>query len=310
MKIAWVGLFKSAPYEPQWIGTNQAIEYSEHEFRKYDYRAEDPKYIREEIAVFKPDAIIQSVSDCLENEPYLNDCKYYAGNPLQIFHYVDVRFEIPFPRIESGAIDYMFISNDNTDQKENWKNHIGCKDVVFMPCAYFMDCMWEDDEIIPEIIFIGAKDVRGRAFGQERLNIIEQIRKKEIPLFACGDVWDREHRKNVMEVQPHLYSKYQFALSINSVTNSLEKYTSNRLFNICGAGGIALVKRFDGLDSFYEEGKHIFAFDNVDELKHIFNKYKNADLSKMRHDAWWHTMRNHTWLQRVEEMVEYIGKWL
>lgn len=84
-------------------------------------------------------------------------------------------------------------------------------------------------------------------------------------------------------------------------------YTSNRLFNSAGAGGCILVKQFPGLEKIYPEDCLTPFGDEADLITTaaaVLSDKSRQQTLRIRAEE--HTWRNHTWLDRIDEILTFI----
>lgn len=85
-------------------------------------------------------------------------------------------------------------------------------------------------------------------------------------------------------------------------------YTSNRLFNSAGAGGCVLVQAFPGLEKLYPSDCVVVFKDAKDVLKKAVIVANDLQLQrKIRISAENYTWRNHTWVDRIGELLKRIN---
>jgi len=147
------------------------------------------------------------------------------------------------------------------------------------------------------MIFIGNKT---NLDAHKRVKLLESIPN----LKWIGNTHTRkEERNKILDEQERMYQRSRYALSVSHY-NGKRGYTSNRLFNICGSGGLAVVQYFDGLLDLYNEAE-VIMFEELDGLKQQLEIYDNQPewRLRMRFNAWNRTRNEHTWAKRYETLL-------
>jgi len=139
------------------------------------------------------------------------------------------------------------------------------------------------------------------------------IRKAKLPFEYIGNARDNlELKKSHYTNMATLYQNHGFCLSFNNYLQGIDSYTSNRLFNICGSGGLAIVKRFPNIEEFYQPEVDVVTFGDFDEFMNKYEFYaENPDLcEKIRLNSWLRTMQAHTYTHRLLEMLRIINHYV
>lgn len=146
-------------------------------------------------------------------------------------------------------------------------------------------------EVKQDVIFIGNFNSQ---YHSNRGNIIDKISTKHPVLVISNEGQTRD--------QAGLYRKTPFSLAISQ---QVEGYTSNRLYNILASGGLCLTLWFPGIEDLFEHGKHLLWFKTADEaielIKEYLTKEEKCDIIRTQGKKLYE--EKHTASCRVENML-------
>lgn len=161
--------------------------------------------------------------------------------------------------------DFHFTYNLEIQKKLEEKHH---KQTGFLPFAYdvsqelYEECAKENE--IVKVCFIGNPDKTRAAF-------LEQIADKGIEIDVFGNDWKKFISNKSITLHSPVYGfeqwktlrKYRVQLNIMRIHN-LDSHNM-RSFEIPGIGGIQLAPNTKEHELFFEDGKEIFLYKNVNE---------------------------------------------
>ena len=91
-----------------------------------------------------------------------------------------------------------------------------------------------------------------------------------------------------------------------------QNYWSNRVHEETGRGGFVIHPRVPGLDKVYQDKKHLAFYDygNLNQLDDLIEYYlkHGAERARIKTDGHLHTLENHTFNNRIEQMLNIIGE--
>ncbi len=96
-------------------------------------------------------------------------------------------------------------------------------------------------------------------------------------------------------------------LGVN-ITHEIEGYWSNRQYLITGAGGFYICKYTPGLETVYENRRHVVWFETVDEAVDLLRRYLSDEVERRRIARAGHELARdrHTYLHRAGEIVRSL----
>jgi len=159
-------------------------------------------------------------------------------------------------------------------------------------------------DIGPDVVFLG----NGRANGT-RQSVLEKL-SKYYDVHAYGVGWEGEkfqtHPARWSTKAAQTNQEALVTLSISASANT-PHYTSNRLFNSCGAGACVAVEVYPGLNEYYPLDC-VAKFHSPDESVRVVGQLlKNKTRRmEMRIRAEEHTWRNHTWEDRISCLLSAV----
>lgn len=140
------------------------------------------------------------------------------------------------------------------------------------------------------------------------------------------DVYDRNsNRKSInyrypdiegMQIFPsveyketaEIYKKYLISLNVNTIENSSTMF-SRRLIEIIACGGVAITSYSPAVEKYFKD--YCYPFKTEEDLQDILYKFKTYGLNdedkiKLKNGAEF-IAKNHTWTQRLEQIINTIG---
>lgn len=183
----------------------------------------------------------------------------------------------------------------------------------FLPFAFdvsddlFETCKQEQEVV--KACFLGNPDKIRAAF-------IEQLAAKGVEIDVFGNDWDKfVHHKNITPHKP-VYSTEQwktlrkYRLQINLMRVHNEDSHNMRTFEVAGIGGIQVAPNTKEHNLFFEDGKEIFLYKNVDEcvgkinyLLSLSNEQANNFRAVIRQAA---IEKKHSYKDRAMQVLETI----
>jgi glycosyltransferase involved in cell wall biosynthesis/SAM-dependent methyltransferase len=161
-----------------------------------------------------------------------------------------------------------------------------------------------EPDVGPDIVFLGKAQATGN-----RKAVLEALsRHFDVHVFGSG--W----QSSGLQVRSAIWGTRAAAVNrqaktVLSVSNSATTpdYTSNRLFNSCGAGACVIAEAYPGLEVHYPAGA-VASFESPSECVQVARRLltDGAKRARMRDAAEDHTWRNHTWADRVSRLLDAV----
>jgi SAM-dependent methyltransferase len=161
-----------------------------------------------------------------------------------------------------------------------------------------------DPDVGPDVVFLGS----GRATGNRRSVLRALSRHFDVHVFGAG--W----RTPGLRARSPIWGTQAAAVNrrakvVLSISNSATTpdYTSNRLFNSCGAGACVMAEAYPGLETHYP-AEAVTRFKSPEECVRTARRLlaDSAERARMRDAAEDHTWRNHTWADRVGRLLDTV----
>jgi spore maturation protein CgeB len=165
-------------------------------------------------------------------------------------------------------------------------------------------------ELAYDLSFVGS-------WRPEREKVLQLIHENfpKLKIKVDGPYWSRcKYRpiRKIAGLKP-LYGKafsevVQSSLLSLNVTDTTNYPSANmRFFEILASGGTELVSGSDEMKTAFHDNRHVLYFANDAELlEKIDFALKNRDLMRViRSNGYQETFRNHSYLQRLKEMLSY-----
>lgn len=161
------------------------------------------------------------------------------------------------------CFDYLFLCN--LEYKKEYEEYFG-KPVYYMPQCGLIPKSTTGREIDWDVLFIGNDSSRWHKNRKEILQWVGNNFKLKV---ISGE--------KTSEDQSYLYKNSKFNLSISLPLNTV---TSNRLYNILASEGFALVSWFPGIETLFENFKHLVWFKTLKEVKGYIEFYSRISKQK------------------------------
>ncbi|MFH1308705.1 MAG: glycosyltransferase [Patescibacteria group bacterium] len=223
---------------------------------------------------------------------------------------------------ESAIKKYQNISYKNVI-KTQW----ACNHFLYEP---------NNDKKKYDITFVGQ--VHGN-----REKIIKKIRKRNVDVECWGNGWNngRVSQEKMIEIfcrskinlnfadssvatnwktiarlfaskknnKIKLYKPKEWVYNLNSIFSGRKKQIKGRNFEIPGGGSFLLTSQVGNLNDYYDIGKEIVTFKNVDELVYKANYFlKNEkEREKIAQAGYKRTLKDHTYEKRFIDIFKTIG---
>jgi glycosyltransferase involved in cell wall biosynthesis/2-polyprenyl-3-methyl-5-hydroxy-6-metoxy-1,4-benzoquinol methylase len=156
----------------------------------------------------------------------------------------------------------------------------------------------------PDVVFLGSSRLGG-----SRLSVLRML-SDHFEVHVYGEGWTsqgwRAHRAIWSTDAAAINRRAKTVLSI-SASSTTPYYTSNRLFNSCGAGACVIAEAYPGMDAHYPQ-EAIARFSNAEECVDVLRQLlaDDARRARMRTAAEDHTWRYHTWTDRISQLLEAL----
>jgi len=169
------------------------------------------------------------------------------------------------------------------------EKHFTNQKTFYFPNAYPDDLIYPlNIEKVNDVGFCGNINNRG-----EWLNLINYNCKLKVDEFVIGN--------DMVEA----INKYKIHFNRN-ISDDL----NYRTFETLGCQTFLLTNHTPGLDELFEVGKHLITYDSTDDLIQKINYYLNNDIERneIAKNGYEHVINNHTYLKRMEQLMEILKK--
>lgn len=148
-----------------------------------------------------------------------------------------------------------------------------------------------------------------------RLDLINAIVAQGINLHLFGKGWDDLSNKPGVYLHPFVndveFSKACAAakITLGYNTNQAYMYTSwRRPLNSMASGAFHLTRYFPGLETVFENGKHLVWFNSIPKAVELIEYYlvHDEEREKIAEAGRLEVLAHHTWDKRIEEMLQYM----
>ncbi len=257
------------------------------------------KVILKKIQLFRPDLILFLQYNALQ---FLVD----NGNELKAtlksggkigFWYVDLAPEINENFLLGKYIDILFLSN--AGQLKEYQKKWNLKQVVFMPQGCFLSNTFPTvKKYSYEIVFIGRRQSSDPRY-KER-NTLLDVFKVKIGLKEFDKFLELNQIISV-------YQQSKIVLG-TSWRNDVELYSSDRIFNVLGAGGFYLCSYFPGIEKLFKNHLHLVWFKTAEEGIRLASYYLNHNRKreKIAYRGYMLAKGKHTYEKRIKNITDII----
>jgi len=149
------------------------------------------------------------------------------------------------------------------------------------------------------ILHIGSES-RG-TYHDNRSAILEDLRRNIEVTTKNSAV--RDERAKIQNASYGDYHASDYSLSISMET---DKYTSDRLYTILGAGGCALCYKPLRLEEIFKDGEHLLFFRTAEEALSIIKRTTEEKRNAIKSNAFRHAQKHHTYKMRLLNILQNI----
>lgn len=153
-----------------------------------------------------------------------------------------------------------------------------------------------------EIIFMGGNYGSRFPLSDFRLTMVDFLYKEYGDRFACyGNGWGRSNGWVNQPEEAEIYRGSKIAINLSHF--DYERYSSDRIFRIMGAGPLCLTHRYRGVEKDFGIGEHLDVWRDLNELKAKIDYYLNNEEKRkaVAGAGCRYVHENCTWTNRVEE---------
>ncbi|MGB9609294.1 MAG: glycosyltransferase family protein, partial [Minisyncoccia bacterium] len=252
------------------------------------------------ISQFKPDLIFLLQYSSL---PFLVDNSYsikqILGEEGKIaFWLVDLEPRVYANKILGKFINFFFLTN--AGQIKEYQKKWGVKNVYFMPQGCFIAKNFPSSrKRVFDLGFLGRRQREDRRYKQ-RNKILDSFKKK------FGLI---ESDKNLtLTGQINFYQKCKIIIG-SSWRNDVYLYSSDRIFNVLGAGSFYLCSYFPGIEKLFKNHYHLVWFKTISEGHKLASYYLNheTEREKIAYNGYKLVKEKHTYLKRIENIFKIIN---
>lgn len=146
---------------------------------------------------------------------------------------------------------------------------------------------------------------------KERKEMVELLKdryKEQFSVYGMGWPGSNPTFLPNVETDAQIYRRSLIAISHNHFLASL--YTSDRIWRIMASGCFCLTKYFQRAETMFTCKEHIDWWTTFDELTDKIDHYLQAPFHALQigERGMNHVRKNHTWSNRIEEMLAFIKK--
>ena len=178
---------------------------------------------------------------------------------------------------------------------------IGYKNVIYTQwaCNHFLYGKL-DLPYLYDVTFVGHPH-------GNREQIINKISKGGINVKTWGYGWKTGRLSQVDLIK--VFNQSKINLNLSNPSEGSEQQIKGRNFEIPGCGGFLLTGRADNLEDYYEIGKEIVCYDDVDDLIDKIKYYLKHDEEReaIAKAGYNRTLREHTYEKRFDEIFKIIS---
>jgi spore maturation protein CgeB len=267
---------------------------------------------------FKPDLVFALAQapltiECLEN---LRTQKI----PTAFWFVEDFRF-MDYWKSKAVYYDYFFTIQKGDFFKE--LEEAGIKNYSCLPMAaspgIHKPCELNENEkeyFGSDISFVGAGYYNRRHFLKGLVDCDFKIWGTDWDMSSeLGSSIKRKGERIETEETVKIFNAARININLHSSTyhrgiNPFGDFVNPRTFEILSCGGFQLVDRRSGFEGLFEVNEELIVFDDLDDLRQKISYYLNnpEERNKIIKKGRDRVLRNHTYENRMEEMLEYIAE--
>lgn len=230
-------------------------------------------------------------------------------NPMIINWSGDVRTPLPKWYIDLGKeIDLTLFSNQ-TDLQEFQNRGIRAKYLQIGFDTEFFHPKKTGNKW-PDIVFLGNNYQNKFPLSKLRYEMVQFLKKTYGDRFGLyGSGWGGLEDGNLMNQLDKEADCYRGCkIGINLSHFDYDRYTSDRMFRLMGAGAFCLTHNYQGVEKDYVVGKHLEVWNSLPILKMQIDKYLADDNGReeIAHHGCTLVHAQHTWDYRLKEMIRLI----
>ena len=241
----------------------------------------------QELKDFKPDIFISSQTGGYKDNQ-LKLCKEAKEQGCKmILYFCDLRYPsmIVIPGLE--LFEEAFICNGRLKE---WEKQYNLK-AYYLPQASIQHPKPVEGKK-SRVLFVGS--IGKNKFHAGRKDLCEYL---GVTVNNCSKAENRDKR---LEIQNNSYGDYHSSTFSLAISPDEPGYTSDRLYNIMGAGGCAL--SFNPGKIPFEHGKHLLWFRTKEEAKKLLATPKVL-VDEIKENAFEEVQKNHTYKDRLIEIL-------
>ncbi len=260
---------------------------------------EDAKIISK-ISQFKPDCIlllqyagIPFLIDNGEKIRKILDVKGSVG-----FWFVDLAEQIYENKVLGKYIDFLFLSN--AGQLEKYKEKWNLRNALFMPQGCYLTNTFSTNKLFKHnVVFLGRRQRQDIRYNDR--NALLDAFQKTLGLTELSQTVNLQETIN-------LYQESKIILG-SSWRNDIRLYSSDRIFNVLGAGGFYLCSYFPGIEVLFENHKHLVWFKTHEEGLKLAKHYlqNNEEREKIAYNGYMLVKEKHTYKERMRDILDILS---
>lgn len=143
----------------------------------------------------------------------------------------------------------------------------------------------------------------------DRVAFLNGLAERGLGVEAFGYGWQGRPRLPFHQMV-RLFSRSKINLNLSNASMMTGQQIKGRNFEIPGAGGFLLSGQADGLDEYFEDGREIVTFSDVDDLAGKARFYLAHDTERVRiaKNGYERTLAEHTWHHRFDQIFREAGQ--
>lgn len=176
---------------------------------------------------------------------------------------------------------------------------IGFPDKIFTPQGEAKEC--------PEIIFM-ANYTQGFPLSEYRRQMVSLLRNKFGNRFAVyGNSWGWGHAVPDQYEEARFYRGCKIAINLSHF--NYDRYSSDRIFRLMGAGAFCLSHNYTGIGQEFKIGEHLDVWSNFEELtEKVYFYLQHEELRiKLAKEGCDLVHRAYKWSNRIEQLKQMVN---
>lgn len=264
---------------------------------------------------YRPDFIFMQIqTPNIMTKQLISDINSLVPNVYMLNWNGDIRLETPSWMIDlAGCKNFHTGFTNMRDVCEFEKLGLS---VHFIPISFEESVFnnHRDDVVLrkqPKLVFTGNNYGAKFPLTNVRMEMISLLKNIYNDSFwVQGSGWGQYSNRALSKlIGARLYKNSKISLSINNINAFM--YSSDRLYSIMACNSFALVHYCEGLDLYFEDGKHVVYWKTykelIDAVKHyLVDNQKRKQIAQAGFTEVW---AKHRWINRIDKFKKEVLKW-